>query len=266
MRAVLGIDAAWTAHQPSGVALLVERGRTWSCQAVAPSYQDFCDLAEGRVVDWERPTVAGSGPDPAALLRAAQVLCPSARVEVVALDLPLARGPITGRREADQAVSRAFGAKGCGTHSPSTTRPGRVSETMRSGLEAAGFRLATDPGDPRSRAILEVYPHTALLSLLGANRRIPYKASKARSYWPDATPASRRVRLLDQWRSIVAALRDRVEVALDLPRSPSSFASMKRYEDAIDSLLCAWVAVEFLARRAVPLGDPDAAIWTPSPR
>jgi hypothetical protein len=38
---------------------------------------------------------------------------------------------------------------------------------------------------------------------------------------------------------------------------------MKRYEDALDAILCAWVAIEFLEGNAEPLGDEQAAIWTP---
>lgn len=37
-RAVLGIDAAWTAAAPSGVALVVEGERGWTCAGLAPGY------------------------------------------------------------------------------------------------------------------------------------------------------------------------------------------------------------------------------------
>jgi hypothetical protein len=36
---MLGIDAAWTEKEPSGVALLKGRLGAWQCAAVAPSYQ-----------------------------------------------------------------------------------------------------------------------------------------------------------------------------------------------------------------------------------
>ncbi|MCT0225626.1 hypothetical protein [Synechococcus sp. CS-1328] len=47
-RTVLGLDAAWTAHQPSGVALVQEQGQRWHCLAVAPNYASFLTCAEGR--------------------------------------------------------------------------------------------------------------------------------------------------------------------------------------------------------------------------
>ena len=48
MHAVLGIDAAWTAAQPSGVALAVERGNGWRMIGAVASYQRFHALADER--------------------------------------------------------------------------------------------------------------------------------------------------------------------------------------------------------------------------
>ncbi len=262
MRAVVGIDAAWTRDAPSGVALFVERGGAWDCPAVAPSYADFIGLADDRPVDWDRPRLSGGAPDPHRILRAASSLAPGARIEAVALDLPLASAPITGRRPADQAISRAFGARKCSTHSPSRTRPGEISSIVRDGFGDSGYRLAT-AARGRGPAILEVYPHTALLSLLDSDERVRYKVSKARSYWPGSSVVVRQRLLLQRWRAILAALQRRVAVELALPASFPSLSAMKRWEDAIDALVCAWVAIEFLAGNAVPYGDREAAIWTP---
>ena len=65
---VLGIDAAWTAHQPSGIALLQNTATGWSCMAVAPSYEAFIDQASGQSWDPQQKAT-GSRPDPAALRR-----------------------------------------------------------------------------------------------------------------------------------------------------------------------------------------------------
>ena len=48
---VLGIDAAWTAHHPSGVALVQRTTTGWSCLAVATSYEAFIGQPTGRVWD-----------------------------------------------------------------------------------------------------------------------------------------------------------------------------------------------------------------------
>lgn len=46
--AILGIDAAWTSKNPSGVALLSDAGRLI---AYAPSFVSFTALADGDPVD-----------------------------------------------------------------------------------------------------------------------------------------------------------------------------------------------------------------------
>ena len=43
MTTVLGIDAAWTAKNPSGVALVSRQGGQWMCRGLAPSYLDDAD-------------------------------------------------------------------------------------------------------------------------------------------------------------------------------------------------------------------------------
>lgn len=262
-RAVLGIDAAWTAGAPSGVALVVERDRGWTCAGVAPGYPEFVRLGRGGAVDWLAPAVAGGQADAPALLAAAERLAPGVDVSVIAVDMPLAHAPILGRREADDAVSRAYGARGCGTHSPSARRPGPIADRLHRAFLERGYALAT-AARRGERSLVEVFPHTALLELMRCAYRVPYKAARAARYWPEAPPAERRARLLREWRRILRALRARISgVDLPLPDLPPAQGSMKRWEDALDALVCAWVGIEFLEGRARPLGDEDAAVWTP---
>jgi len=201
MRAVLGIDAACTETEPSGIAVAAEYPDGWRLVAAASSYQRFCALADRRLQPEKRPS--GSLPDPRALLVSASVLC-GQPVDLVAVDMPLARSPIIGRRVSDNAVSRAYGARKCGTHSPNALRPGRISALLRDGFEREGYLLLTcgimAPG------LIEVYPHPALVELAGSNCRLPYKVSKTRSYWPSASPSERRTRLFGMWKEIASLL------------------------------------------------------------
>jgi hypothetical protein len=77
-------------------------------------------------------------------------------VDLIAIDMPLARSPIVGRRTCDDAVSRAYGGRKCGTHSPSASRPGRISEDLKNGFVRAGYPLLTDT--IASKGTIEVYP------------------------------------------------------------------------------------------------------------
>jgi predicted RNase H-like nuclease len=265
--AILGIDAAWTAGRPSGVALLQQRGERWRCVALAPSYAQFQGLAAGSAVDWQaRPP--GSAPDVAALLAASRQLLNGEPVQVIAVDMPLSLEPLRRRRAADAAVSRAFGAQGCAVHSPSAERPGALADRLRADAENLGYPLATaaTPVGP-TPALLEVYPHPALLRLLGARYRLPYKVANRRKYWPGATSEERLARVLQRLDEIRRALQRELDgVPLDAPplADIASAASLKAVEDALDALICGWIGIRYLAGRCRAYGDDTAAIWIPT--
>lgn len=258
---VLGIDAAWTENAPSGVALVQKNASGWYCVALAPSYASF-----GSTVIWDA-SVSGGGPQFDQLAAASKKLLDGSLPSVVAVDMPLSLEDITCRRSADSLVSRRFGHAKCSTHSPSATRPGPVSKTLRDQCQDQHFSLMTTAAlDHDSDLILmEVYPHVALLGLMGVQERVPYKASKAIKYWPHRSAADRRRLLVDAWAAILAGLGTRIAgIDLPLPTDPElPLTYLKRFEDALDALICAWVGIEFLEGRALPLGDETAAIWVP---
>jgi predicted RNase H-like nuclease len=133
------------------------------------------------------------------------------------------------------------------------------------GFEAAGYPLATTGNCPLP-CLIEVYPHPALLSLLERERRVPYKGSKAARYWPGVTAAVRVDSLLREYSAILMALTKvfgPVDINLPSAQDVRAAAHLKRYEDALDALICAWVGVEHLEGRTIALGDESAAIWCP---
>jgi predicted RNase H-like nuclease len=263
---VLGIDAAWTAHQPSGVALVQQRGDAWSCGALAPSYESFIGLADGRPVDWAaRPH--GCRPDIDALLGAAERLG-GRPVDLIAFDMPLSTEPIGNRRAADREVSRLFGKRGCAVHSPMAQRPGAIADRIRLELQAMGYPLHTAADLPGPGGVIEVYPHVALLALLQSDYRVPYKVSRSLRYWKaEHVPASERIRrLLAVFQQIRTALDQHIggiPLPLPEPEQVSTLAALKPLEDSLDAMVCAWVGMEHLQGRTRGLGDASAAIWCP---
>jgi predicted RNase H-like nuclease len=152
----------------------------------------------------------------------------------------------------------------CGTHTPNTAHPGTVSEQLRVGFLAEGYPLLTDsfslPG------LIEVYPHPALLALMQADYRLPYKFSKRRRYWPERLPFERRERLIGEWASIVAALDKQIAGTASMlvpPQTDSRNYVLKGFEDALDAVICAWVGICALDGHAEPFGDKESAIWIP---
>jgi predicted RNase H-like nuclease len=140
-----------------------------------------------------------------------------------------------------------------------------VADAFARAAMGRGYHLAdatVPPGTPD--VFLESYPHPALLGLLDAPTRVPYKVSRSSRYWPGASREERIRRLEAIHRRIVAALAGRIAaVPAIVPREPATLAALARVEHVIDALVCAWVGAEYLAGRARALGDADNAIWAP---
>jgi predicted RNase H-like nuclease len=172
---ILGIDAAWTERGSSGVALLSSHLGVRRVLHCAPSFESFiANAAQRDSVSWHKSR--GAAPNVSRLLEASQSIA-NTRVDIVAIDMPISKKPILGRRAADNAISEAFGAAWAGTHSPTKERPGNHGRLLTEEFIRAGFSIAT--ADSRSQgSIVEVYPLAALVRLLGMQRRPGYKASK----------------------------------------------------------------------------------------
>ncbi|RDL48403.1 hypothetical protein BLJAPNOD_04678 [Ensifer sp. M14] len=260
MRSVLGIDAAWTEREPSGVALIADDGSGWQLVEVAASYSAFLqrDLSGVPILRHR-----GSMPDATAIIEVAsgKVGTP---VDLVAIDMPLSMTPITGRRASDNMISSLYGARHASTHTPSVTRPGKLSDELRIGFNDIGYPLAVE--HPAGRVLIEVYPHPALIELADAERRLPYKASKISKYWPEVAPGARLEKLIEVWSQIVDLLDARIRgvaAALTLPSVTARRYEMKAFEDSLDAVVCAWVGACVMDGTASAYGDEESAIWVP---
>ena len=266
MNSILAIDAAWTVKEPTGISLLEHSGECWRSVAVAPSYADFYALASGQKIDWDNKP-QGETPDIERLLSAATRLLDNHPVSLITVDMPISTIPITGRRQAERAISRAYGAMGCAAHSPSAQRPGNISSLYTEGCLRQGYPLGiTTTSVGQGNTLLEVYPHPALIRLMGADYRLPYKAAKSSKYWPDDTATERKSRLVKLYTDILEALSQHISgISLNLPSDliGRPFSHFKRYEDAIDALVCGWVGVKYLNGDATAFGDETGAIWVP---
>jgi predicted RNase H-like nuclease len=262
MAAVLGIDAAWTEHNASGFALVERDDGRWRLRAAASCPQCFAHECGLRGAE-------GLGANLA--LRCAENALGGRLPDLIAVDMPLSRQPIVGRRASDLAVSRRFGGQKCATHSPSAERPGRVSLRLHEDCKARGYVLLTSWPASHARSLAEVYPHPALLRLMQADERLRYKVGKTCTYWPAKSSAERLALLKDVLAGIIAALDEVVAGAeAELGRrfdleGAKGFSALKPIEDTIDAIVCAWVGAIILDGAAEPFGDEDSAIWVPRP-
>jgi predicted RNase H-like nuclease len=268
MTSILAIDPAWTSDQPSGIALLNKVAHGWQCVALAPSYEQFMALADGLSVDWSMEPTA-SRPVASELLGAAQCILEGSAVDLVTVDMPVSKIAISSRRASDNAISRTFGGRGCGTHTPNATRPGAISDVLCAEFRDLGYPLATATEQTGTApALIEVYPHPALLVLMDAPYRVQYKVAKAGRYWPKVPPSERRRKIVEIWIEIRLVLRGTfsgIELPLPTPDEAEklSTSGLKGYEDALDALICGWVGVRYLDGLCRAFGDETAAIWTP---
>jgi predicted RNase H-like nuclease len=136
-------------------------------------------------------------------------------------------------------------------------------------LASLGYPIATT-ATPAGTAhcLVEVYPHPALLVMLGRNFRVPYKVTNASKYWKGASVRERIGKLLVEFADVARGLKEHIDnIPLKLPLADevASLSALKRHEDALDALVCCWVGASFMAGKAYPLGDETAAVWCPHP-
>lgn len=227
---------------------------------MAPSYASFC----GRIA-WDREVLGGPINVPE-ILETCMRLLGGALPMVVAASIPLARTPITTRRLCDTLINTRFSQRKCAIQGPTPQRPGPVGLRLHRGFKAAGFDLVTTRWTMPPASLIEVYPHVALLGLTDRAERVPYKALNTQTYWPGLPPAVRRRKLVNEWQAILWRLAQYVVgIDIPLPENPEkwTFRRLRRFEHAIDALVCAWMATQFFDRTARRMGDTAAAIWIP---
>ena len=220
---VVGLDLAWSPRNPSGACVAAWDGRV--ARLSEPARSDLGGNAE--IVEYVLRAV---GDEPA----------------VVAVDCPLAVPNRAGLRDCDRLVNAVFRRFQAGVYPANRENLGRYGGlrgiALAERLRVEGFSL--DPRAWAPRRVIEVYPHAATVTLFGLRRTLKYKPRQGRSYaerWRELRNLQRLIRSL-RAREPAFAAEDEV-----VRRSPRGLrgASMKATEDALDSLLCAYVGLVY---------------------
>jgi len=218
----VGLDLAWGERKPTGVAVVDDEGRLVYVgvaqddasirAAIGPYVEDDC---------------------------------------LVAFDAPLVVTNPTGQRPSEAALNRDFAKFEAGAHPTNTGKP-EFAGTPRAARIASALDLDIDPNSSSSRRAIEVYPHPATVALFRLGRTLKYKSKPGRSV---AQLRSELLRLLDLIEALAQAtpplrvadddgwiaLRHAVETA-------ERKSDLRRAEDPVDAVLCAYVAL-FATRR-----------------
>jgi predicted RNase H-like nuclease len=217
----VGVDLAWTTRGGSGVCA-VEHGRVVASGRVG---------GDDELLAWLAPFVAGD--------------------VLVAIDAPLIVRNQTGRRAAEQLISRCFGAHHASAHSANLGLPA-FRDGVRGEQIAAALGLGIDPDFPPRvpvRRALEVYPHSAIVALFRLATTLKYKAKPGRSL---ASCAAALDELLDHLETLRDAAPQvdvrtapRWQALRAIVASPPSRAELARAEDEVDAFVCAYTGLYY---------------------
>ena len=240
----VGIDLAWGERARTGVAVLDPEGRL----VRSASVRTDDEIADVLGTDAQTPGL------------------------VVAIDAPLIVPNESGQRPCEREITRLFGRFHAGAYPANRGRPAFHPEPRAARL-AQRFDWIIDPAvrpGPAHSVAIEVYPHSAMVSLFHLERVLPYKGKRGR------TVASRRV----AFGSVLDGIEAECGALLRLSESTrwselrhqvataTSPVDLDRAEDEVDGILCAYVAWLWAYRPSslIVVGDAAAGyIVTPPP-
>lgn len=259
---VLGIDAAWTETQPSGVCLLKDDSYECVILKLSSSYDGFI-----KGDDSIKLKPLGSKPEIDNLINA----CNGETIDCIAIDMPLSNQLIEGRRSSERTISSAYGGKGAATHSPTSERPGKISLDLVNDFKEVGYKLSLANDVIRENALIEVYPHASIIEYLELDYRLPYKVGKKNSYkaWKHLLPEERTKKIITNLNMLIERLGRSVSNVSDfIPildiEEDYNIWQLKAYEDMIDALICALTGLSYVTGNIRGYGEKDGTIWVPN--
>ena len=188
---------------------------------------------------------------------------------LVGIDAPTLVPNLTGRRPCEAILSRCMARAQAGPHPANRTLLAAPDGTIRG--ERLVARLAAEQGIAHTpyladlpappRAAFEVFPHPAHVALWELDKTLKYKAKPGR-------PLADRRDVFRRYAALLAGLGE-ADPPLHLTgaagdwvrRDPATFAlaaDLKRHEDALDALTCAYITLyhyRWGEARTVVLGD-----------
>ncbi len=164
---------------------------------------------------------------------------------LVAFDAPLIVVNPSGQRPCERLIARYFGRYGAYCHSTNTANPSFTNGARALRL-AESLGLEVDPNSTAERRAAEVYPHPALVVLFDLPRILQYKAKPGRDVDHLQSELLRLVWYLDSLADaspplLLKGTPEWERIRADVEAATTK-AGLKRSEDAIDAVVCAYIA------------------------
>lgn len=214
----IGVDLAWGQRSPTGVAAVDADGSLCHV-AVAGSDDD--------VLTQLQPYVAGE--------------C------VVAIDAPLVVTNPRGNRPCEAALNRDFRRFDAGTHPANTGLPW-FADGGRAARLCATLGLDLDPRSAATRKALEVYPHAASVVLFGLEKTLKYKQKQGRDFPELRSELLRLMEFIEGLEDLIVSASEDWHGLRTAVHDATTKAQLRRAEDPVDAVLCAYIARYFTAR------------------
>ena len=231
-RRLIGIDLAWGERNDTGCAELVWDGADLTLERfkLLRSMEDIVKWIEPDRGDW-----------------------------VVAADAPIIIRNARGSRPAEQEANKHYGHPfEAGPYPSNLNLP--VGKSQRGGkllarLRKRGGELVESAAHlDGQRLVFETYPHIAMVELFHLHKSVKYKSGWVDNHYPTEERFDRQ---LEGQQRLIAHIREhlcssdacprllpsgKLDELLSLPTSSRSRADLKRCEDQLDGLVCAYTA------------------------
>ncbi|WP_308192957.1 DUF429 domain-containing protein [Mycobacterium sp. PSTR-4-N] len=218
----IGLDLAWGENNTTGVAVLD---------------------SEGRLVH-----LGSAGGDPSILAQLARWVDGPC---LVAIDAPLIVKNAVGNRPCEKELNKDFYAFDAGAL-PANMEREEFRGVPRGTRIAEALGLDIDPHSKSLRRALEVYPHPATVALFRLDRTLKYKHKKNRSFDSLQSELMRLIELLESRVNadvgmllVENAEWSRLHLQVE---NATTKAELRRAEDPVDAVVCAYVALYATAR------------------
>ena len=212
----VGVDLAWGDRSPTGVAAVDAAGA-------------LCHIG-----------VAG---DDADVLAAVQPYVSGPCV--VAVDAPLVVRNPRGNRPCEAALNRDFRRFDAGAH-PANTGLAWFADGGRGARLCRSLGLELDPDAPAQRRGFEVYPHAASIALFDLPKTLKYKQKPGRDFASLQSELLRLIGFLEDLRTATPRLdvvaHPEWSRLKDAVLQADKKSQLRRAEDPVDAVLCAYIA------------------------